>query len=280
MILALINTDVLLIAIFGILIIEFLLIFWIWRSRDDGTPVLPIYQHFNAISTQLASLSDGLSQVLSAVVGEKASSFKKGQKFQESVYLSLKGAFPDDRIIYTAPEPYKGDIIAYPRIKLPTGAIIEFPKPIVIDAKEYTRPIGKDQINKLFRDMDRLNAFLGILIVSDDRTISHYSNRYICDGKRTIFMISAESKAFLALYAMVRYSLSLLAYQGIDVSQIAKIMERGGIASTLSELENLFSELTHKLESWENRIRKMRNEMDTQMKELLTQIQKITKTYQ
>lgn len=269
------NIDISYLILGFILLVNVYLLITLKRTKDYGTNLL-LQQHFTSLTTQISSISESISRVLAATVGEKASSYHKGQKFQEFVYLALKGAFPDDNIIYTAPEPHKGDIIAYPRIKLPTGAIIDSPIPIVIDAKEYSSPVGRNQLLKLFGDMERLKALLGILVVSDDRTINHYSNRYVSDGRKTIFLVSGEGKAFLALYAMIRYSLSLLQHRGVDLSKIVKIIEHSSFSKTITELESIYQEISTKIESWERRLRVIRSEMEAQVKNLISKIQQIT----
>ena len=232
-----------------------------------------IYKRLVDIQEYLLKLSSSTGKVMEYITGVKSSSSLKGQKFQEQIYLELKGVFPEDKIIFTAGESQKGDIIIYPRIKMPTGALIESPMPIVVDAKYYTNPLPRSQLDKLFRDMKQMNSLIGVIISSNESAIKSYPSHYITNGYRTIFLVPSEGKGHILLVSMLKLLLSILYYQKLDITKINSLIREGGLLNTLTNLETIFREMSTKIDSWTKRLDNIRKEMDTEVNTVLSQLQ-------
>jgi len=232
-----------------------------------------IYKRLVDIQEHLLNLSSNTGKVMEYITGVRASSSLKGQRFQEQIYLELKGVFPEDKIIFTAGESQKGDIVIYPRIKMPTGALIESPMPIIIDAKYYTNTLPRSQLDKLFRDMERMNSLIGVIVSSNESAIKSYPSRYITNGYRTIFLVSSEGKGHILLVSMLKLLLSILYYQKLDVTKINTLIREGGLLKTLTNLEAIFREMSAKIDSWTKRLDMIRKEIDTEVNTVLSQLQ-------
>ncbi|MGQ4832411.1 MAG: hypothetical protein ACP6IS_00770 [Candidatus Asgardarchaeia archaeon] len=268
------------ILLFGLVILLFIFqIVTLLKLKNTDTKTLSemgeIYKRFSDIQEQLSFIIQGYTKVNEYITGESYSSSLKGQHFQEVVYNELLGAYPDDRIEFTANTPHKGDIVVYPRIKAPTGAIVEAPTPIIIDAKEYNSRLPREQIDKLFRDLESMNSPFGILVVSDDSAITSYPRRYITKGDKTIFLTSYQGRGHITIYAAIRAALTLLSLNGMDIKTITKRLTQSGIIQTILSLEKLSEEIDRNIESWNRRLINIRNEIKRKVSELKVVVQAI-----
>ncbi|MCD6514651.1 MAG: hypothetical protein ACTSSP_09275 [Candidatus Asgardarchaeia archaeon] len=267
---------ILLVVIILLFVIQILTLFKI-KNTDTKTisELNEVYKRFSDVQEQLSFLIQGYAKVNEYITGEKSSPVLKGQKFQEVIFNELLGAYPEDKIEFTANTPYKGDIVIYPRVKTPTGAIVESSIPIVIDAKEYTTRLPREQIDKLFRDLDALNSPFGILVVSDDAAITSYPSRYISRANKTIFLASYQGKGHITIYAAIRAALTLLSMNGTDIRKLADSISQSGIIQTILSLEKLSEEISKSIDSWNRRLTNLRNEILRKISELKTAIQSI-----
>ena len=266
--------------LFGLVILLFVLqIVTLLKLKNTDTRTFSemgeIYKRFSDIQEQLSFIIQGYTKVNEYITGETYSSSIKGQHFQEVIYSELLGAYPEDRIEFTANIPHKGDIIVYPRIRTPTGAIVEAPTPILIDAKEYSGRLPREQIEKLFKDLENINSPFGILVVSDDSAITSYPSRYITKGKKTIFLTSYQGRGHITIYAAIRAALTLLSMNGMDIKSITKRISESGIVQAILSLEKLGEEIEKSIDSWNRRLTNIRNEIRRKISELRVVVQTI-----